>query len=169
MTHSRAAQANRAPRPIASGSSAATSMSQTTGERAAGPMANRMTSPQSGAVDDELGRPKMETHAFPASAVPITHGASRTSATPREAPAATSTLRPASRAPTSTAPSDHDNAATRTMGRMAGAKPVATAMIAPSTAICPRGCVRHAGPGGTSNGERAAARARRSAMNGKAA
>ena len=51
------------------------------GERAAGPMAKRMTSPQFGAVAPETGRPKMATEPLPASAVPTTQGAARTRAT----------------------------------------------------------------------------------------
>ncbi len=146
MTHSRAAQAKRSPRPITSGSNAAATSSQTTGDRAAGPTAKRTMSPQPGALEDALGRPKMETDARPAHAVPITHGAKSASATRRDPIVATNSPRTASRAPTSNPPTVQESAAISTTGRTAGAKPVATAMTAPSSAICPADASANAGP-----------------------
>ena len=69
------------------------------GERAAGPMAKRSTSPQSGAVAPAIGRPKIPTEAFPASAVPTTHGVASTRAVPTPSAATTRTRQAESRAP----------------------------------------------------------------------
>ena len=119
------------------------------GERAAGPMANRMTSPQPGAFAAAMGRPKIATDAFPASAVPMTQGAASTRATPIPSAATTRSRQPASRDPTSTEPTAHASAVTMTSGTTAGAKPAAAAMTAPRMATWPAGRVRHFGPGST--------------------
>src|SRR5271155_4400811 len=74
MTHRRAAQASLVPRAMTSGSAAPATSNQAMGDRAAGPMAKRMTSPQLGAVAPERGRPKMATDPLPANAVPTTQG-----------------------------------------------------------------------------------------------
>ena len=66
------------------------------GERAAGPMAKRMTSPQPGAFAAAIGRPKMATEPLPASTVPSTQGAVRTRATPIASAAAARIRQPAS-------------------------------------------------------------------------
>ena len=116
-----------------------------------------------------IGRPKIATDAFPASAVPITQGAASTSATPIDSAATTRTRQRASRDPTSTEPTAHARPATMTSGTTAGAKPAATAITAPRMATWPAGRLRHFGPGSTSYGATRAARASRSAMNGKAA
>ena len=119
------------------------------GERAAGPMAKRSTSPQSGAVAPAIGRPKIPTEAFPASAVPTTHGVASTRAVPTPSPATTRTRQAESRAPTRTEPTAQASAMTTTSGTTAGAKPAATAMMAPRMATRPAGRLRHLGPGST--------------------
>ena len=146
VTHSRAAQRSRAPRPITRGSAAATTRSHTTGERAAGPMAKRSTSPQSGAVATAIGNPKIATEPVPASAVPSTQGAASSSATPTPSAATTSTRPAESRAPTRTEPTAQASAITTTSGTIAGAKPEAAAMTAPRMVIWPVGLLRHRGP-----------------------
>ncbi len=65
------------------------------GERAAGPMAKRMTSPHPGAFAPAIGRPKIATDAFPASSVPMTQGAASTRATPIASAATTRSRQPA--------------------------------------------------------------------------
>ena len=170
ITHRRAAQASRVPRPMTSGSAAPATSSQTMGERAVGPTAKRMTSPQLGAVAPATGRPKMATEPLPASAVPDHPGQRQDQGHPHgldrhDEDAATS----ARARPTRTEPSTQATAVTRTMGTTAGANAAATAMTAPRMATWPAGRLRHRGPGSTAKGATPAARARRSAMNGKAA
>jgi hypothetical protein len=112
------------------------------GERATGPMAKRMSSPQPGAVALAMGRPKMETDALPASAVPITHGAASTKATATPATATTTSRPPPWRAPTRREPSAQATAVPRTSGTIAGANPAAAAITAPRMATCPAGWLR---------------------------
>ena len=169
MTHKRAAHCSRTPRPSTSGIAAPATSNQTRGDWATGPMAKRMTSPQSGAVAPAMGRPKICTEALPASAVPMTHGASSRRATATASIPTTTTRQPASRPLTRSAPIGQASAARSTSGTTAGAKPAAAAMMAPSTATWPRCRLRQRGPGSTSKGGWPEARARRSAMKGKAA
>ncbi len=169
MTHRRAAQASRVPRARRSGSAAATTSSQAIGERAAGPTAKRMTSPQFGAVAPETGRPKMATDPFPASTVPITQGSARASATATACNATTRTRHVGSRAPDEDGPHHPGHRGDEDHGDDRGREAAAAAMTAPRTATCPAGRLRQRGPGATAYGATPAARARRSAMNGKAA
>src|ERR1700722_7335116 len=95
ITQRREAQASLVPRAITRGSAAPTTSNQAMGERAAGPTAKRMTSPQLGAVAPERGRPKMATDPLPASAVRTTQGRATASApTPPPAPTTTTTPLP---------------------------------------------------------------------------
>ena len=145
-TQSREAQVSRGPRPMTSGKAAAATASHTNGERASGPMANRMTSPQSGAFAGATGKPKMPTAERPATTVPMAHGAVRTRATPT-ASSAVRTRRPAPAAtPTSAEPAAQDSAATSTIGNTAGANAPARATSAPSTATWPARVLRQRGP-----------------------
>ena len=75
------------------------------GERAAGPMAKRMTSPQFGRrrAARRAGR-RWRPTPLPASAVPITQGAASTRATTTASTATTRTRQPGSRAPTRSEP-----------------------------------------------------------------
>ena len=75
IAHRRAAQTRRIPLPSSSGSAEPATNAQTIGERTAGPMANRVTSPQPGAAAAEIGRPKISTACPPASRTPTTQGA----------------------------------------------------------------------------------------------
>ena len=131
ITQRREAQASRVPRAMTRGSAEPATNSQAMGERATGPTAKRMTSPQLGAVAPERGRPKMATDPLPASAVPTTQGRARTSATITACTATTSTRHVGPRTPTRRPPSIQATAVTRTIGTTAGANPAAAAMTAP--------------------------------------
>ena len=167
--HRRAAQVRRRPVPSNSGRAEAPTRSQTTGERAVGPMAKRTTSPQLGAVAGATGRPKMLTAWVPASAVPTAQGAARRRATATAGTATPSSRPGRSAPPTTSAPTSRATATTSTRGSTAGAKDDAAAIVAPSRAMRPRRVNRHPRPSGMAKGATLAAWASWVTMNGKAA
>ena len=140
------------------------------GDRATGPTAKRTSSPQPGAVAPAMGRPKMEMDARPARTVPTTHGAARSSATATDSSATTTSRQPGSRSPTTSAPTAQASAVSTTTGTIAGAKLAADRddgaedgdLARPGDCASPVPARRRRVP-------RSAARARRSAMKGKAA
>jgi hypothetical protein len=132
IVHRRAAQTRRIPLPSSSGRAEPATNAQAIGESTAGPMANRVSSPQLGAAAPEIGSPKIATECPPASRTPTTQGAQSSAATPR-AFAVSAARRPARTAwPVQREPRANATAQTIVMGNTAGANEPAAAMMAPS-------------------------------------